>query len=386
MSTVAKDEEEVKEIVEEKASMELELRNRGNELFKQGDFEGAIRCYEKNTMCSISSSNAAEASLRLNKYASAEEYANKALSIERKHHKLPSSSSSSSSFSGSSSSTLIGSSVYQKSITRLVKAVVMQDRLAEGHVLVADSGLSIKARVTLHATVCGSLSPYCRVFREGMYLRKPMASSYGVYSSVVLHQNELVLVERAIQPWSVRTLLSDDNILLSFLVNTSEMAFACLNGFYPRDTDEIPMHIQSLQVLYGRVRTLLPGRTEAEYIRYLKLLARIKLNSHSDGCHGFVTFFNHSCEPNCYVRDDRDISQHHHHHHHQLDSSTNSSVSKEYEDVIQIYTLRPIAENEELCISYLGPDELKQPALVRASIIYNSWGHMCQCTRCAREM
>ena len=362
---------------EDKEGDSVTLRNKGNDLFKLGDFEGACHCYEQNISCGISLSNAAEASLRLNRYTQAEEFAKRAISLEKKNHMTISSSSS------SSSSSLFGSPVYHKSITRLVKAVIMQGRLAEGHVLVADSGLPVKARVTLHATTCASLSPYCHVFREGLYLRKPMPSSYGVYTSVALPKGELILLEKAVQPWSIRSLLRSDDSLSTFLQHTPESAFACLNGFYPRDGDFIPMNVQSLQTLYGRVRTLLPGRSEAEYDRYLRLLARIKLNSHSDGCHGFVTFFNHSCDPNCYVRDDRVTSQ-------QVDNSSSSSSSKVQEeeggDVIKIFTLKPIAENEELCISYLGPEELQQPALVRASIVFNSWGHMCECTRCAKEM
>jgi len=346
----------------------LTIRNKGNELFKLGDFEGALKCYEKNYDCVISTSNAAEVCLRLDRYTQAEEFAKKALSLEKKNY----------SSSSSSSSSLFGSPVYQKSITRLVKSVVMQSRLAEGHVLVADSGLPVKARVTLHATACGSLSPHCQVFRDGLYLRKPLANSYGVYTSVALPQGELILIEKAVQPWSIRSLLNDDALSM-FLQQTPETAFACLNGFYPRENDSIPMHIQSLQMLYGRIRTLLPGRSESEYDRYLRLLARIKLNCHSDGCHGFVTFFNHSCEPNCYVRDDRIPV-------HTLRQGGRIGQGGEEEDVIKICTLKPITENEELCISYLGPEELKQPALVRASIVYNSWGHSCQCTRCAREM
>jgi SET and MYND domain-containing protein len=72
-----------------------------------------------------------------------------------------------------------------------------------------------------------------------------------------------------------------------------------------------------------------------------------------------ASFFNHSCDPN---------------------------LKKDTKDRAWLFELaRDIKPGEELCISYLGQEELKMPIDVRRERLLRHWGFLCLCSRCTKE-
>jgi hypothetical protein len=108
-----------------------------------------------------------------------------------------------------------------------------------------------------------------------------------------------------------------------------------LNGLFPRTYEDVPLQVPSLNILEARIMKLMPpGSSETQKKEWVRLLASVKLNSHDDGCHGFGTFFNHSCKSNCEVRGSKNM---------------------------EIFCNRDILAGEELCIKYLEHSQMLLP-------------------------
>ena len=118
------------------------------------------------------------------------------------------------------------------------------------------------------------------------------------------------------------------------------------------------MHNDSVRAAKALIEQLFPSATSSQKLEYLRQFSAVKFNCHDDGLHGFGTFFNHSCDANCEMRGATDMN---------------------------IYSTKKIRAGTELTICYLNDVDIHQPALVRSSILYNSWGGMCTCTRCLLE-
>ncbi|KAJ1434328.1 hypothetical protein B484DRAFT_473738, partial [Ochromonadaceae sp. CCMP2298] len=173
---------------------------------------------------------------------------------------------------------------------------------------------------------------------------------------------ERVVREKAVVPWTKEDVWDDARAarLLAHL-RTPEGKSQARKTAAMFPYEDIPLCVPSLGILRGRVEKLLGnlGNTDEDEIREsTRLLAVVKLNSHDDGCHGFGTFFNHSCSFNCEVRGATDMD---------------------------VYCCRDISTGEEMSITYLTIDDLDAGVDIRRLTFALGWGAVCACARCRAE-
>jgi hypothetical protein len=151
---------------------------------------------------------------------------------------------------------------------------------------------------------------HCSHFAEGLVLSMKPSENIGVFAQRHFKRGECVVKEKAVVPWTRDDVWDNKRTakLLSHLRSHEGKAQAKkIATMYPRSYDQIPTCVTSLAALRGRVEKLLgeisSGNSvdEDEIRESTRLLAAVKLNNHDDGCHGFGTFFNHSCSFNCEV-------------------------------------------------------------------------------------
>jgi hypothetical protein len=280
----------------------------------------------------VAASNAAEASLQLTMFETAEVHALRALELDSSH---------------------------VKSMCRLSRARAAQGKLAEAH-----SGLlaaPLESRAALHKH-CATMSVYCSHFAEGAVLcAKGPSGNVGVFAQRDFKRGECVVREKAVVPWTKEDVWVDtcSTSLLSHLRTPEGKEQAGrIGAMFPRMYEDIPARCEG--VLRSRVEKLLGSNTDEVEIREsTRLLAVVKLNSHNDGCHGFGTFFNHSCSFNCEVRGATDLD---------------------------VYCCRDIYTREEMNITYTTDvEELDEGVQGRRLAFALGWGVACDCARCSHE-
>jgi len=155
--------------------------------------------------------------------------------------------------------------------------------------------------------------------------------------------------------WVLHYLNGKEQGMHSLSENETAPFNTLLAGLWPRDRTDFE---DALATLPEAVQKILAGATTGASAQEPIDILRSSCNSHHDGTHLSVAFFNHSCSPNCEIR-----GRYH----------------------VQLYATRNIAVGEELSISYVRFSTLLQPALRRSQLFKSTWGSACACARCASE-
>ena len=142
---------------EDSGESSAQVRARGNDALKKGDFAEALRLYEAamalDPTCALAASNAAEAALRLQRPNCAREHALAAFGLDRAH---------------------------EKTWSRLVRSLARLQRAAEAYVWIADrvaEGLFGEQSALDLTALVSTESPLCFGFKKGLYLCQAPASS-----------------------------------------------------------------------------------------------------------------------------------------------------------------------------------------------------------------
>ncbi|KAJ1407988.1 hypothetical protein B484DRAFT_456435 [Ochromonadaceae sp. CCMP2298] len=314
------------------------LRECGRLLFLENKFQQALDVFTDEVLRSdpVAASNAAEASLQLKMFETAEIHALRALELDSSH---------------------------VKSMSRLSRARAAQGKLAEAHRGLLAAPLA--GRAALHKHCATKDSVYCSHFAEGAVLcAKGTSGNVGVFAQRNFKRGECVVREKAVVPWTKEDVWENPRaarLLAHLRTPEGKEQAGRIGAMFPRTYEDIPLCVPSMGALRGRVENLLDnlGNTDEDEIREsTRLLAVVKLNSHDDGCHGFGTFFNHSCGFNCEVRGVTDMD---------------------------VYCCRDISTGEEMNITYMDIESLDKDVDMRRLAFTLGWGVACDCARCNQE-
>ena len=159
---------------------------------------------------------------------------------------------------------------------------------------------------------------------------------------------EVMLRERPLLTWQRGSALETAQNALATFANLPKRVKEKIRGFYcPAD---LPPGVKLLEDAFEK--------------QELKLLSIFEVCC-SGAIPGSVALFhhvacaNHSCRPNAAIRTSAD-------------------------NELRFIALRPIAEGEEICISYIRDDLLLKPWNLRRKAL-RSWGFRCKCPRCAAD-